>query len=67
MNATYSTKLNFSHKCKESEGNYDYKSSGNEECGKNVGCKDFQILFDQVNSQRTNFIAIPVSDQYSEE
>jgi hypothetical protein len=65
MNATYSTKLNFSHKCKESEGTYD--SSGNEDCGKNVGCKDFPISSDQVNSQRTDYIAIPVSKQNSEE
>jgi hypothetical protein len=33
MNATNSTKWNFDHKCKDSEGSYD--SSKNEDCSKN--------------------------------
>jgi hypothetical protein len=65
MNTTYSTKLNFGHNCKQSEGNYD--RSGTEYCGQNVACKDFPISSYQVNSQRTDVIAIPVTEQNPKE
>ena len=48
MTAMYSRKLNFSHKCEDSVGSY--KSSGDEECCINVGCKEFQKTSDHVLS-----------------
>jgi len=50
MNETYSTKLNFNHKC-DSEGKYD--SSGNKDCSKNVECNNAPTTSDHVYSQTT--------------
>jgi len=64
MTATYSTKLNFIHKCDSSVEGLD--SAGIKKCCKIVGIEYCQTTFHHVNNPNTEYVTFPGSDQNSE-